>query len=384
MGPGPDAASPLRILVLNWLDRENPRAGGAEIHLHEVFGRLAARGHEVTLLCSGFRGGSARTALDGIQVRRTGGRHTFGLAAPLYYRKELASEPWDVVVEDLNKVPVFAPLWAGAPVLLLVHHLFGRTAFQEASLPVAAATWLLERPVPLVFRGCPTVAVSESTARELSARGVRRDRIRVIPNGVDLERYAPEPDGSEFSVPTVLYLGRLKRYKRIDLVLRAAAVLRDRGTECRVLVAGKGDRRRALERLRDRLELADRVRFLGFVDENRKLELLRRSWVHVLTSTKEGWGISNLEAAACGTPTVASDAPGLRDSVRDGVTGYLVPHGDVPALAGRIRQLLKDDARRSRMGRKARRFAEEFSWDAAARKWHDLLQNRVAARAPLP
>ncbi len=373
------AAGPLRILIVNWLDRQNPRAGGAEIHLHETFGRLATREHEVTLLTSGFEGSVPRETLDGIEVHRTGGRYTFGTAAPVYFRRMLGERAFDIVIEDLNKVPVFTPLWVPAPVVLLVHHLFGRAAFREASFPLAAATWLLERPLPLVFRGVPTVAVSDSTARDLERRGIAGDRIEVIPNGVDLDRYRPDPEVREFPEPTILYLGRLKRYKRIDLVLRAVSLLRDRGIACRLLVAGKGDGRPSLEVLRDELGLQDRVELLGWVSEARKVELLRRSWLHVLTSTREGWGISNLEAAACGTPTVASDVPGLRDSVRDGETGYLVPHENVDALAKRIHLLLDDGSLRETMGLAGRRFAERFSWDRSASRWESLLRSVAAA-----
>ncbi|NIP58765.1 MAG: glycosyltransferase, partial [Gemmatimonadetes bacterium] len=109
----------MRILVLNWLDRENPQAGGAETHLHEIFGRLAERGHEVTLLTSGFPEAPSPVELDGMAVHRTGGRYTFGLAAPLYHRRHLAREEFDVVVEDLNKVPLFSPFWVDPPPTLL-------------------------------------------------------------------------------------------------------------------------------------------------------------------------------------------------------------------------------------------------------------------------
>lgn len=368
----------MRILVLNWLDRENPRAGGAEIHLHEVFGRLARRGHDVTVLSSGFTGAPARASLDGMQVLRTGGRHTYGVAAPLYHRRHLRGEAFDVVVEDLNKVPVWSPCWVEVPVLLLVHHLFGETAFRQASFPVAAATWLLERPLPVAYRGVPTVAVSESTAKDLVDRGLDPASIRVIHNGIDVDRYRPTPGIPPFPRPTVLYLGRLKRYKRIDLVLRAMASLRDRGVACELLVAGRGDERPRLERLAGRLDLEDRVQFLGWVSEDRKLELLRRAWVHVLTSEKEGWGISNLEAGACGTPTVASDSPGLRDSVVDGRTGRLVPHGDDEALAGALETLLTDDSLREDLGAGARRFAEDHSWETAADRFEVRLREILA------
>lgn len=369
---------PLRVLVVNWQDRQNPQAGGAEAHLHEVFGRLARWGDRVTLLCSGFEGASARTSLDGIDVHRTGGRYSFTVEARRYFHRHLRSQPFDILVEDLNKVPLFTPTWSSLPVVLLVHHLFGRTAFQEAALPVAAATWLLERPLPRVFRGVPVIAVSRSTAEDLVRRGFDEAAIRVVPNGVDLVGLTPAPGGSRFPSPTVLYLGRLKRYKRVDLVLHAVAHLRELGARVELLIAGQGDHRDALEALCRKLGLGDRVRFLGFVSEERKRELFRRSWAHVLTSPKEGWGIANLEAAACGTATVASDSPGLRDSVVHGETGFLVPHGDVEALASRIGALLGDPERTEAMGRAARRFAERFSWEASARSVRRVLRGRLA------
>lgn len=357
---------PLRILVVNWLDRENPQAGGAETHLHEIFGRLATRGHQVTLLASGWAGCNPAAVLDGISVHRTGRRYTFSLAAPRYYRSRLAATPWDIVVEDLNKVPLFTPWWTHAPVALVVHHLFGSTAFREASLPLAAGTWLLERPIPWVFRHTPTVAVSESTRTDLSKRGMPVKHVSIVPNGIDLGAFRPGVATERFELPTLLYVGRVKRYKRVDLVLRAVDVLARRGIEARFLVAGKGDHLPALRRLATQLGVEKRVEFLGFVPETEKADLLRRSWVHVLTSPKEGWGIANVEAAACGTPTVASDAPGLRDSVVHDLTGLLVPHANVEALADALERVLRDPILREKLGAGARSFAEGYSWDASA------------------
>jgi glycosyltransferase involved in cell wall biosynthesis len=312
-------------------------------------------------------------------VHRVGGRYTFNFVAPGYYRSALMPQGFDVMIEDLNKVPLFTPFWAQSPLVLLVHHLFGTTAFQEASLPLATATWLLERPLGRVYRGIPVEAVSESTADDLVHRGFSRERIAVIPNGVDLDFFSPDPLGHRYPEPTVLYLGRLKRYKRVDLVIRAVARLRDRGVHARLVVAGTGDHADALRALVDELRLRDRVEMPGFVSEDEKRALFRRSWVHAFTSPKEGWGISNLEAAACGTATVASDSPGLRDSVVDGETGFLVPHGDVEALADRLALLLGDPALRDRLGVQARAFAERFTWDRSAAETEAHLE-RVLAR----
>jgi glycosyltransferase involved in cell wall biosynthesis len=365
--------------VINWQDRLNPRSGGAEIHLHEVFGRLAARGHRVSLLVSGWPGAPARGQLDGMDVHRAGGRHTFSGAAPLYFRRHLRKREFDVVVEDLNKVPVFAPLWAHRRVVLLVHHLFGRTAFLEANAPFAAATWLLERPLPWCYRRLPVQAVSQSTADDLVGRGFTRERIAVIENGVDLDFYFPDPALARFPEPTVLYLGRLKRYKRVDLVVRAVAQLRQQGVPARLVIAGQGDYADTLRALIEELGIPEAVELPGFVTEEQKRTLFRRTWLHVLTSPKEGWGISNLEAAGCGTPTVASDSPGLRDSVVHGHTGFLVPHGDVSALAGRMRQILESPALREQLGTGARAFAERFTWDRAAAGTEQHLQSVLAA-----
>jgi len=371
----------LRILVLNWQDLENPHSGGAEIHLHETFGRLARRGHEVVVLVSGWPGAAPRAEADGLEIHRTGGRYTYSLAAPRYYRRHLSHRDFDVVVEDLNKVPVFARYWTGAPVVPLVHHLFGSTAFQEASVPVATATWLLERPLPRVYGGATGVAVSESTRTDLARRGFDPSGFQVIPNGIDLEAFTPGPEGARYDEPSLLYLGRLKRYKGVELILQALGRLREHHPDqpVRFRIAGRGDHEDALRDMVARLGLSDRVEFLGFVSEEDKLQLFRRSWVHVLTSPNEGWGIANIEAAACGTPTVASDAPGLRESVRDGETGLLVPHGDVPALASALRALLGDRPRVDALGREARRFAEGFSWDASALRMEELLRRVVGA-----
>jgi glycosyltransferase involved in cell wall biosynthesis len=374
----------VRLLLLNWQDRRNPQAGGAEAHLHEIFGRLAARGHPVTLLASGFPGAPGTETIDGMEVHRTGSRHTFSAAAPRYYRRRLAGRRFDLVVDTLNKVPLFAPWWAAGPVVLLVHHLFGVTAFREASAPVAAATWLLERPLALAYRGVPAEAISFSTRDDLVARGLRAGDIRVIHPGVDLEFLRPGPLRAE--APTFAYLGRLRRYKRIDLIVRALSIVRAEHPTARLVVAGRGEYEPELRRLVAREGLEDAVTFPGGVTEEEKRDLFRRAWAHVFTSPKEGWGMTNLEAAACGTPSIASDSPGLRESVRAGESGVLVPHGDVGALAAAMSRLAGDRAAVESLGASARRFAERFSWEAAADETEAHLESvlRSPGRTPAP
>jgi glycosyltransferase involved in cell wall biosynthesis len=374
---------PLDILLFNWLDRRNPRSGGAEVHLHEVFGRLVRDGHRVTLVASGWRGAAAREVVDGIDVHRVGGRESYVVQARAHYRRALAQRKFDVVVEDLNKAPLFTSRWVDAPVVLLVHHLFGAAAFVSASPPVAAATWALEKVVGIAYRQVNTIAVSESTAEELTRLGMRADRVAVVHNGVDDRLLATVPLGIRDPDPTVLYLGRLERYKRVDLIVRAIGRIRDAGEPARLVIAGDGRQARALRRLALQLGLEDRVSFTGRVSEAAKRSLMERAWIHAITSMKEGWGITVLEAAACGTPTIASDTPGLRDAVAHGESGLLVRHGDVNALADAIRTVIADRGRLERLALGARARAERFTWDAAAKAVGDCLAAVASGERPV-
>jgi glycosyltransferase involved in cell wall biosynthesis len=353
----------VKLVVVNWNDRENPHAGGAEIHLHEIFGRLAARGHEISLLSSGWAGCAPRATLDGLDVHRVAARYTFQFHARAYYRRVLAPLNADVLVEDINKVPLYTPRWRARRTMALVPHLFGSTAFQEVSWPMAAIVWTLERPLVPFYRGIPFEAISESTADDLAVRGVPRGDVRVIYPGIDSAFYTPAP-AERAAEPLFVYLGRLKRYKRVDLIIRAFAAMNH--PTARLAIAGTGGHRDELAALASSLDLDRRVEFLGFVTDAQKLALLRKAWALVFTSPKEGWGITNFEAAACGTPVIASDSPGLRESVRDGETGFLVPHGDVAALAKSLARIAGDPALVRALGATGRTFAERFSWDRAA------------------
>jgi glycosyltransferase involved in cell wall biosynthesis len=362
----------VNILLVNWQDRMNPQAGGAEIHLHEIFGRLAAGGHRVRLVCSGWPGAAPRAAVDGMEVHRTGTRNSFTLLGRGAVRRALAAERPDVVVEDVNKVPLFLAGLTDRPFGVIVPHLFGNTIFQEASLPSALLVWTLERPLPWAYRRAGFHAISESTRDDLIERGVPGDRITVIYPGVDARAFTPDATVPRTPYPSFVYVGRLRRYKGVEFALRALAIARGSRPDIRLWIAGRGDDQPRLEALTRELGQEGAVRFLGFVSEAEKVHLFRSNWANVFPSPKEGWGITNVEAAACGTPSLASNSPGLRDSVRDGQTGFLVPHGDAAALAGRMLALAEDPGLVQRLGTQARAFAESLSWDRAAdetEKW---------------
>jgi glycosyltransferase involved in cell wall biosynthesis len=351
-----------KILIINWRDIKNPEAGGAEVHLHEISKRMAALGHKVTVLASGYAGAPASEEVDGVRIIRRGGKFSFNYHVPAASRALLAADDFDIVVDDINKIPFYTPLYIRKPLLALSHHLFAETIFLETAFPLAAYVYLSEALIPLVYRRTRFVAVSASTRDELVRRGIPAANIRVVHNAVDHTRYTPG-DRPKSARPLVAYLGRIKRYKRIDLVMAVAKVVFGEFPDARLVVVGSGDYLGELKQLAARLGIADRVEFTGFVDEDRKIAILREAHVVVNPSSKEGWGVTVTEANACGTPVVASDVPGLKDAVVDGKTGYLVKYGDVRGFADRVTEILRDASLRTRLSQAAVSWAQEFNWD---------------------
>jgi glycosyltransferase involved in cell wall biosynthesis len=356
----------VKILATNWQDLENPHAGGAELHLFELMRRLVGRGHQIHLVCSGWPGAAPRAVVDGVTVERHGGRHSFAALGRRAVRAALRRDAFDLVLEDINKLPLYLPTLTPLPFCAVVPHLFGSTAFDEAPWPVAVIVAAAERPIPGVYRRAGFHAISESTRDDLVARGVPAERVRVIHPGIDCASYTPSPGLDRASPPTFLYVGRLKRYKGVEVAIRALGLARRQLPGLTLDIAGTGDDAPRLVRAAGDAGLADAVRFHGFVSEERKRELFRGAWANLFPSPKEGWGLTVMEAAACGTPSIASDSPGLRDSVRDGVTGYLVPHGDAAALAARMVELAGSPGLVARLGGAARAHACAWSWDDAA------------------
>lgn len=371
----------MHVVALNWRDLRNPRGGGAEVHMEEILRRLGRRGWRCTLLCSSWPGAAPEEQADGYRIVRAGGEYTFHLAAPGLYRRVVAQDPADVVLDDVNKIPLLAPLWAKAPVVMVVPHLMGTSVFDEVAWPVAAALYAYERATAPVYRRCPVEVISQSTKDDLVARGWPAERIRVVLCGVDRHTYHEHDRAPKTAGPSLLYVGRLKRYKSVDQILRALPLVCAQVPGTTLTIVGDGDEKPRLATLARALGVADAVRFAGFVPSAEKVALMQSAHVAVNPSVREGWGLTNVEANACGTVCVAADSPGLRDSVLDGRTGLLYPYGDVPALAERCVRLLRDDALRARLESGARDWAASLTWERCADETADLLDDVVRDRA---
>ncbi|MEO0080385.1 MAG: glycosyltransferase family 4 protein [candidate division WOR-3 bacterium] len=361
-----------RILVVNWRCIRNPLAGGAEIYFQEIFRRLVARGHAVTLLCERFAGSEPEETLDGIRIIRLGGKWTFNFAVYRNIGRLAEAGDYDLVIDDLNKIPFYSPWFTKRPVLVLLMHLFRKSIFKEVIPPLAGYVYLAESLIPCAYKGCRFAVLSESSKRDVVRLGIPDKDITVIPPGTDLERFQPDP--SVAREPILLHVGRLKRYKSTDHLLLAARLLKEKGLNFRVVIVGDGDDLPRLKSLTQRLGISGLVEFTGYVPEAEKLHWFRRAAVLAECSIKEGWGLIVLEANACGTPVVVARSPGLVDSSRDGVNGLFYDYGDIAGLAERLERLLTDESLRNRLGTQAVDWARQWTWEAAADKMEELIR----------
>ena len=368
----------MRILIFNWQDIKNPLAGGAEVHLHEVFSRIAKMGHEVTLYCSAFPRAPKEEMLNGIRVLREGNRYLFNFLVPIKYFTMFRKQGFDLVIDDMNKIPFFTPMYVREPLYIVTHHMFKKSIFLEASFPIALYVYVTEL---LGFGLCrsrkiPFIVGSPSTKQELLESGFPSEQVEIINYCVDHAIHFPAPS-LRSTRPLIGYFGRLKKYKSVDQLLRAFVQIKKQLADVRLVIVGEGDNRAALESFVREAGLQDSVTFTGFVPEEEKVRWLQKVWFAVNTSSKEGWGLTVIEANACGTAVVASNVPGLRDAVKDNETGLLYRYGDIDDLASKMSKMLHDEPLRNRLAASAYQWANTFDWDHAAERTFVLLEQRV-------
>jgi glycosyltransferase involved in cell wall biosynthesis len=349
----------LRILILNWRDITHPQAGGAERFVHEI-GKRLARHNEVTLFCGSYPGSKEEERIEGMKVVRAGGRFSVYIRALLNFKRGA----YDIVLDDVNGIPFFSTLYSDAPVIPILHHIVGWKLFsRELPFPLSAIGWMCERSIPIFYRNRRFIVVSESTRQELMDElHVPPEDITVVNNGIDIDLTALQ---QKALFPTVAYVGRIKGYKRVEDIVRAFAKVHEWSTTAKLIIAGRGEMS-ALRELVERLGISDSVDFREGVDEDEKVRILSSAWVFVTASMKEGWGLSPLEANACGTPAISYDVPGLRDSIRDGYNGILVRNGDIDSLAMKIHIVISDNDLISKLSANGREWASRFTWDRAA------------------
>ncbi|MBV8790023.1 MAG: glycosyltransferase family 4 protein [Mycobacterium sp.] len=366
------------VLLLCWRDTGHPQGGGSEAYLQRIGAQLAASGIDVTLRTARYQGARRSELVDGVRITRAGGRYSVYIWALLAMfvremaaRVGLGSRP-DVVVDTQNGLPFLARLVYGRRVVVLVHHCH-REQWPVAGPVLGRLGWFVESTVsPRVNRRNQYVTVSLPSARDLVTLGVDTGRIAVVRNGLD-EAPAQSLVGPRAAAPRVVVLSRLVPHKQIEDALEAVAQLRPRVPGLHLDIVGDGWwRQRLVDHVR-RLGISDAVTFHGHVDDVTKHHVLQSSWVHLLPSRKEGWGLAVIEAAQHGVPTIGyRSSGGLSDSIVDEVTGILVDtHAE---LVGRLEELLADPVLRDQLGAKAHTRSGEFSWQQSADAMRGVLE----------
>lgn len=368
----------MKILVINWRDIKNPLAGGAEVYFQEIFKRIATAGHSVTLLCVKFPGANESEVIDNIEVRRIGGANTFNFAVYRQLKDIVEQENYDIVIDDLNKIPFFSPWHIKKPVLVMMMHLFRGSIFKEVFFPFGAYVYLSESFIPLCYKNQLFVALSESSKKDLLKFGIDGQRIVVVPPGTDTVKF--RPDFSKKGEKLIIHVGRLKKYKSADHLIMAAKLLTAKRKDFKVMILGDGDDLPRLKELNSKFGLEQIVQLTGFVPEIQKIEVYQKAAILVENSVKEGWGLIVMEANACGTPVVSSRVPGLVDSVIENKTGFFYEYGNIEELAQKIERLLDDEALRTEMGKNGIEWANQLTWDKTADKMMDAIERAIQGK----
>jgi glycosyltransferase involved in cell wall biosynthesis len=371
---------PRRVLALSWRDPMHPQAGGAEVMLHEHMKRWLAQGHEVTLFAADVEGRPREEEIDGVRIVRRGSRFTVYFWAAVLYTLRLRRQA-DVVLDVENGIPFFSPLYVRKPLVCLVHHVHRDQFLWEFGPVVGRVGRFIETKVmPRFYRRQKFVAVSESTRTELGHLGLDESQIKVVHNGLDHAAYRPIVKKAH--TPHLLYVGRLKRHKRVDLVIELCARLRQEVPDLILNIVGTGDDEVRLRELVTDRGLDDVVHFYGFTSHAVKIGLYSQAWAMVTATEREGWGLSVIEAAACGTPTLSLDVPGVRDAIQHGKTGWLAATQE--DLYSAMKRVVSDPVWRQKISAGALERSKHFSWDASAEAARETLATVMQNGAEQP
>ncbi len=370
----------LRILILNWRDTKHKWAGGAESYLHELAKRWVKGGSSVTVFCGNDGNNSRNEHIDGVNIVRRGGFYTVYFWAFLYCIFKFRNK-FDLIIDSENGIPFFAPLYTRKPVLLLIHHIHQEVFRQQLRFPLSFIAGFLEAKVMTrIYRNNKVITVSESSKKDILRIGLsRKSDISIVNPGIDTSLFKKQ---EESDAPLFVYIGRLMPYKNVDIAIKAFAQVVRSYPQAVFIVIGEGSSLNSLRKLSLKLDLKKSVIFTGRVNNSTKAKLLARSWAAIQPSMVEGWGITVIEANAAGTPVIASNVSGLRDSVIHGQTGTLVPVGNVDAFATAMIDFILDQKYRKTLSANAYAWSQDFDWDKSARQFLSVVEDALKQTKP--
>jgi glycosyltransferase involved in cell wall biosynthesis len=346
----------MRILILTWRDLANPAAGGAEVYTEQVAKRWAAQGHQITLFAAAVADRPVVEKVDGYTVVRGGNRYTVYRRARTWWKRVGRFQGFDLVIDMINTVAFEAHTWIkDVPTVAFIHQTCEEIWAHNAPWPASLlGRYVLELKWLRSYRDQRVLAVSESTKASIERFGVHN--VTVVPEGFDPPVQVPEVRKEDR--PTLVWCARLVPYKRPLDAIEAFEIAREQVPDLQLWMIGGGP---DLEKVQ--AAATDGVTVFGRVSEEEKVRLMAAAHVHIATSVREGWGLVVTEAAAVGTPTVAYDVPGLRDSTR-AADGVVVPAS--PTALGRWIPTMMEHWRENPVAPEP--FGGAHSWDDVARE----------------
>jgi glycosyltransferase involved in cell wall biosynthesis len=359
----------VRILWFNWRDIHNPEAGGAEVLTHEIATRLVRKfGCDVTLFTSQFEGAEPQTDIDGVRTIRAGGKFGVYRKAVQYY--ERYGNNFQLVIDEINVKPFLAPKFVKKKtVVALIHQISPEQFTCELSFPLGfIGRHFLEKRWLSHYKRVPTVTVSESTKLDLLRMGF--GQISIIPEGISVTPL--NSVATKESVPTMVFIGRLKKHKLPHHAVLAFSLIKQKLPEAKLWIIGDGYMHNKLEGMK----IKD-IEFFGHVTNEKKYELLKSAHMILVPAIREGWGLVVTESNALGTPAVAYNVPGLRDSIKDGQTGLLTRENNPQELASLAISLFREPLTLTRISANAIVFSRQFSWDKSAEIFYHILQQQM-------
>ncbi len=358
----------LSIVVMNWRDIQNPEAGGAEVFTHEVAKRWVQAGHEVTMLTSSYNGSPPEDLIDGVQVLRKGGKFGVYKGARETYLERFRVGT-DVVLDEINTRPFLTPRYVNSDTNLcaLLFQLAREYWFYETQFPVSIlGYYFLEKRWLSGYAEVPCVTISNSTKSDLLSLGFKD--VRIVPVGLSAPPLLEAAPKSQ--VLTLIFIGRLIRAKRPEVAIEAFELVRKRIPTTRLWIVGNGYLKEKLER-----RAPAGVRFFGKVTEAEKFQLLKQANVLLVPGTREGWGLTVLEANAVATPAIGFNIPGLRDSIVHQETGILLEHNTASEMAEWCVRIGTEPDLAHNLSNGALSWSRRFSWEETSRKLMDILRS---------
>ena len=370
----------MRILIFNWRDLKHSWAGGGEIYIFEQAKRWVEMGHEVTVFCGQDieKNLPSLETINGIKIYRKGGRFSLYIWAIWYYFRYFQGKV-DIVIDVINGIPFLTPLFCRVPKIAYVYHVHGHQFFYELPFPLSHFGFIIERFIfPTFYKHLPVIAISETTKKQLIDLGFNKKNISVVYCGINAAHKSAKNKIKKFLYPTILYLGRIKKYKRVDLLVSIFPKIIEKMPHARLIIAGWGTEASNIANLVMKSPLRRKISLLGPVTEGEKKSLLSKAWVFVNPSIGEGWSMAVIEANLYGTPAISFDVSGLRESILSQKTGLLAKNEQ--DLIGNIHMLLRDNTLREKYSANAKKWANTFSWNYSAKESLRIIEQAIKSK----